>query len=53
MDILWQQVLVLASVCLAVVYLVVHYVRRKRRKTGCDNCPTLKVLQSQPKIKTK
>lgn len=53
MAVFWQQIMVFAAVCLAVVYLVVYYVRRKRRKAGCANCPTLKVLQDQQKVKAK
>jgi len=53
MDLFWQQIIVFAAVFLAVVYLVVHYVRRKRRKAGCANCPTLKVLQDRQKTKAK
>jgi len=53
MAVFWQQIMVFAAVCLAMVYLVVYYVRRRRRKAGCASCPTLKVLQSQAEIKTK
>jgi len=51
MAIFWQQIIVIASVCLAVAYLVFHYVRRKRRKADCANCPTLKALQDRRRVK--
>jgi hypothetical protein len=47
MDIFWQQIMVFAAVCLAVVYLVVFYIRRKRRRAGCADCLTLKEFQNQ------
>ncbi len=53
METLWQQIMVLVAVCLAVVYLVVYYIRRQRRKADCASCPSLRVLQNQPKVKTK
>jgi len=42
MGIFWQQIIVIAAVCLAVVYLVVNYVRRKRSRVCCQNCPIFK-----------
>ncbi len=53
MDIIWQQIMVFAAVCLAVVYLVVYYIRRKRRKASCADCLTLRVLQDRQKTKAK
>lgn len=53
MDIFWQQITVFAAICLAVVYLVVYYIRRKHRKAGCANCLALRVLQDRQKNKTK
>ena len=53
MDIFWQHIIILAAVSLAVVYLAFHYVRRKRNKATCANCPTFKTFQNQHKAKTK
>jgi len=53
MDVFWENIMVLVAVCLAITYLALRSVRRKRRRSGCANCPTLKVLQDQRQAKTK
>jgi hypothetical protein len=53
MGIFWQQIIVFAAVCLAVGYLVVYYIRRKRNKATCTNCPNLKVFQNQHQLKAR
>ena len=53
MAVFWQQIIVFAVVCLAVVYMVVYYICRKRRRASCADCPTLKMLQDQQKVKAK
>jgi hypothetical protein len=53
MDILWQQIMIVAAVCLSAFYLVYYYIRRRRQKSGCANCPTLKTLQNRPEVKAK
>jgi len=44
MDIFWQHVLVVVAVGLAVTYLVIRYVRRRRRQAGCAACPATRNL---------
>ncbi|MFH1373487.1 MAG: hypothetical protein ABII79_06825 [bacterium] len=47
MDIFWQQVLVGVAVGLAVTYLIIRYVRRRRRQAGCASCPVMRDLDER------
>jgi hypothetical protein len=53
MDILWQQIVIAAAVCLSLLYLVYRYIRSRRQNRCCANCPTLKTLQNRPEVKAK
>ncbi len=49
MEMLWQYVVIGLLLGAAVVYLVVHFVRR-RRKDSCRNCAAYKaIMDRQPK----
>lgn len=45
MSIFWQQLLIGVAIALSVLYLVIYYVRRRKRKSACSACPTLKTLK--------
>lgn len=49
MSMLLQQIAIIIVVGLAVAYIVYHFVRRKRRKTPCANCPALHAMKERPK----
>jgi len=43
MDLFWQQITIGLVLAAAVAFLVVRYIRRRRRKaSGCANCALLK-----------
>jgi hypothetical protein len=42
---LLQNAIIVFAVLLAVAYLVVHFVRRKRKKDACETCQVRKVLE--------
>ena len=39
MSIFWQQIIIYAVLCLAVSYLIFYFIRRRKLKKNCDNCP--------------
>ncbi|MFQ6007434.1 MAG: FeoB-associated Cys-rich membrane protein [Candidatus Zixiibacteriota bacterium] len=53
MDIFWQQIMIVVAVGLSVFYLVYRHIRRRRKNSGCANCPTLKTLQHRAELKSK
>lgn len=42
MEIYWQSILVIALVGLAVAYLVVKQIGRRKAKCACSGCPAIK-----------
>ena len=51
MDILWQQIVIIVAIVLALVYLVWRFVHRRRFRGQCDNCPVSRILRKpQEKI---
>ncbi|UCD62955.1 MAG: hypothetical protein JSW34_09360 [Candidatus Zixiibacteriota bacterium] len=46
MSMFWQQVIIYGALGLAVTYLVIHYVRRRRIKAGCRSCPAVKTFEN-------
>lgn len=42
MDMFWQELIIIAAVVLSCVFLVIRYIRRKRAKIKCTNCPLSK-----------
>lgn len=53
MSTLWQHLLVLGIIGAAIVYLVIYYIRRRKNKSACASCPSLRVLQDNRRVKTK
>lgn len=44
MSLLMQQLVVIAAVVMAVTYIVIHFVRKRKLKAGCKSCPALRDL---------
>ena len=44
MSLLLQQLVVLAALVLAVVYIVIYFIRKRKLKADCKSCPAIREL---------
>ncbi len=49
----WQQLLILVVLAVAVAYLVLRFIRRKRPQDDCSDCPAARLLQDRRKGTTR
>lgn len=49
MAILWQQIAIGLILSAAVAYLVIRYIRRRRRETACSRCGLMKLARPEDK----
>ncbi len=45
MDLLWQWIIIGIAIAGALGYLVFHFVRKRRNKTGCADCTLMQALR--------
>jgi len=49
MALLWQQIVIGLIIAAAVIYLVVRYIRRRRRQIACSRCGLMKLARPDDK----